>query len=99
MKTLTVRTHQLPSKCYACDHAVIGVAMRRDGEKPFGLEGYDGAVEWPVPACARHAEFNAKFIVLCRYCSQPTRNGSLYIDTNEGGEEYAHRRCHEEACR
>ena len=68
--------------CYACDAKATGLRDRR----PEG-----GEVE---PACPRHAEPGLVPVLVCMYCNEPTRKGSLTVDGHE-----AHAKCHREACR
>lgn len=95
---MTVRTHVVPKKCYACDDTeVVGVAIRHEGTPPIGMDIKAGE-PYPVAACARHAEKKARFVALCIYCSAPVGRNALYIDDIAEGDEYAHRLCHKEQC-
>ncbi|MFA5053242.1 MAG: hypothetical protein WC565_04250 [Parcubacteria group bacterium] len=46
------------------------------------------------PACRRHADPSIRTYAACIYCDGPVRKGSVSIDG-----EWAHAKCHEEACR
>jgi hypothetical protein len=80
MRTDSIKVYAL-GKCYACGLEATGLRDRR----PEG-----GEVE---PACLRHAEPRLVPILVCIYCGDPTRKGSLVVDG-----EQAHAKCHREAC-
>jgi len=46
-------------------------------------------------ACARHADPHIKTYEACIYCTGPVKKGSLRFDDSG----YAHRTCHEDACK
>lgn len=99
---VTVRTHFLPTKCYACDDRdVVGVTTRHEGTPIFGMNLHNPP--FPAPACERHAETRVKYVTLCIYCSGPVSRAGILIDhyNKDGyfGEEWAHRSCYKEFCR
>lgn len=70
-------------RCYACDAKATGYTER----------GGPGVSDL-LPACPRHADHRIGTFDACIYCNGPVRAGSVDIDG-----EFAHVKCHKEACR
>ncbi len=86
---MTAQQTQKPEdKCYACDARASGWTCH---------EGAAGGKL--VRACARHQQKSDQEVSRCVYCGTATRKGSLSLDHDDQGfPQYAHHKCHKDAC-